>query len=128
MHTRSWISIGALVALLLGGCGEQDDDDGAGAPDAPDGEPAAPEHPDEGEPFDRDRAREQAESFLGVAEDEIEESAMARIVRRDDEEFPATMDLRPGRLNLELDEDAGEHRVTRVTVEVPDGEDELVVE
>ena len=75
-----------------------------------------------------DTGGERAESLLGRSEDAVEESATVRIMRRGDEQLLGTMDLRPGRLNLELDEVDGEYRVTRVVVEVPDGEDELVVE
>lgn len=79
--------------------------------------------------FVREDARERAMTLLGVPEDDIEESEMVRIVRRGDEDLPVTMDLRPGRLNLELDDDGtGTYEVTRVLVEVPDGAEPLVVE
>lgn len=66
---------------------------------------------------------------MGLPEEAIEEDAETRVVRRGDETLPGTMDLRPGRRNVELDDDGtGTFVVTRVTVEVPDGEDPLVVE
>ena len=114
---------GLLAAALLLGCGAAED----GAPGA---EPAPPdpEAPEEVEGFDPERSRELAEGYLGVAEEDVEETVMVRILRRGDEQLAGTMDLRPGRFNLELDEDDdGVYRVTRVVVETEDGED-LVVE
>lgn len=82
-----------------------------------------------GDDFDREAVRARAQELLGLPEGEIDESASLRIVRRGEEDFPVTMDLRPGRMNLELDDDGtGTYRVTRVVVEVPDDEDPLVVE
>jgi catechol 2,3-dioxygenase-like lactoylglutathione lyase family enzyme len=134
------LAVASLTALLLLACGGLDEP--AGSPDPADETPGqeaaerieAPEVPEEPEPgddpfanFDRDEARSQAESHLGITEDDIEESPMVRIVRRGDEDFAVTMDLRPGRLNLELDDDgSGTYVVTRVVVETPDGE--LVIE
>lgn len=78
--------------------------------------------------FDPERSRELAEEYLGVAEEEVEETGMVRILRRGGERFAGTMDLRPGRLNLELDEDDdGVYRISRVVVETEEGED-IVVE
>lgn len=83
---------------------------------------AAPEAPDPDAGFDADRSPAQAEAYLGVAEADIEETVMVRIARRGEEQFPGTMELRPGRLSLELDEDAdGTYRVTRVVLETDDG-------
>ncbi|MEX2627152.1 MAG: hypothetical protein WD225_09715 [Ilumatobacteraceae bacterium] len=95
----------------------------------PVGQAASPSDDPSDESFVREDARERAMTWLGRAEDEIVESEMVRIARRGDEELPVTMDLRPGRLNLELDDDGtGTFTVTRVIVEVPDGEDPLVLE
>lgn len=81
------------------------------------------------DPFDRDEARERARSLLGLREDQIPESRTVRIARRGDDHPALRMDLRPGRCNVELDADgANRFRVTRVEVEVPAGEDALVVE
>ena len=86
-----------------------------------------PPPPAEDEPFDADASRELAERWLGVAEEDIEETVMLRISRRGDEVFPGTMELRPGRFNLELDEDGdGVYRVTRIVIETEEGE--MVVE
>ena len=126
---RCRVAAGVLVtvlAVLLVGCGEIDDGE-PGAEPAPDA-PEAPEEPEEADGFDRERSRELAEGYLGVAEEDVEETVMVRILRRGDEQFAGTMDLRPGRFNLELDpDDEGVYRVTRVVVETEDGED-LVVE
>ncbi len=78
--------------------------------------------------YDREESRARATALIGVHEDDVEESMSQRIVRRGDEHFAVTMDLRPGRLNIELDEVDGAYVVTRVVVEVADGEDPLVVE
>jgi len=111
--------VGVMAALLALGCGGTDDGDA---------EPTPPEAPDESAPFDPERSRELAEGYLGVAEENIEETPLVRIVRRGDEQLPVTMDLREGRLNLELDAaDDDVFRVTRVMVETAEGED-IVVE
>jgi hypothetical protein len=114
-----------VAALLLAACGttEVPDPEPAGRPDD-----AA--EPDGVEDFDRDAARAEAEALLGTPEDELEETPDRRIVRRGDEEFIVTMDLRPGRQNLELDDDStGTYVVTRIVVETPEGgDDNLVIE
>lgn len=140
MRTPS-LAAASFTTLLLLGCGGLDQPGGSpdpGEEDAPGEEapgeaeaPEVPEEPEDDDPFadfDRDDARRQAESYLGVDEDGIEEAPMVRIVRRGDEDYMVTMDLRPGRLNLELDDDSsGTYVVTRVVVETPDDEP-LVVE
>lgn len=78
--------------------------------------------------FDREAVEAEAEALLGRAEGEVTEDGMTRILRRGEEEFAGTMDLRPGRMVLELDDDgSGTYVVTRVTVEVADG-DPIVIE
>lgn len=92
---------------------------------------AQPDNPAEADHFVREDARERAMALLGATEDDIAESEMVRIVRRGSQDLPVTMDLRPGGLNLEVDEDGtgtGTFTVTRVVVEVPDDEDPLAVE
>lgn len=111
---------GVLAAALVAGCG--------GA--AEDGEESGsvPPPPDADEPFDPEASRELAERWLGVVEEDVEETEMLRIARRGEEFFPATLDLRPGRFNVELDEDDdGVYRVTRIIIENDQGES-LVVE
>ena len=71
--------------------------------------------------FQLDIIRAEAENLLGMNENELEPSRMLRITRRGDERFPGTMDLVPGRMNVELDNHAGAYLVTRVVVETPDG-------
>ncbi len=71
--------------------------------------------------FQLDVIRAEAENLLGMNEDELEPSPMLRITRRGDERFPGTMDLVPGRMNVELDNHGGSYLVTRVVVETPDG-------
>lgn len=114
------VVVGVLAVVVISGCG--------GA--AEDGEDAGsvPPPPDADEPFDPEASRELAARWLGVAEEDVEETVMLRIARRGEESFPATMDLRPGRFNVELDEDEdGVYRVTRIIVESDQGES-IVVE
>lgn len=107
---------GRVVAYPAGPSGESDAADSTGCLAASD-------------PFDRDEARRRARSLLGLTEDRIPESRTVRIARRGDDHLALRMDLRPGRCNVELDAGgAGGFRVTRVEVEVPPGEDALVVE
>jgi hypothetical protein len=114
------VLVGMLVAVLALSCGEATMD-GEGAADVP---PPPPED----EPFDAEASRELAERWIGVAEEDLEETVMFRLARRGEEFFPGTMDLRPGRFNVELDEDdQGVYRVTRIVIETEEGES-LVVE
>lgn len=123
MTTRWKLPLVLTIALTLGACTTDD----AGDTEEPD----AGANEEEGSAetgFDRDAQAADARELLGTPEDEIEEDGDTRITRRGDEEYPATMDLRPGRRNLELDDDgSGTYVVTRVIVETPDGEN-LVVE
>ena len=53
---------------------------------------------------------------------------MVRIARRGEEFLPTTLDIRPGRCNVEMDEDDdGVYRVTRIIIE-NDQDASLVVE
>jgi hypothetical protein len=120
-----------VAALLLTACGAEATDPGrSDQPDDAAGEPDDAAGQDGADGFDRDAARAEAEALLGTRESEVEETADRRIVRRGDEQFIVTMDLRPGRQNLELDEDdSGTYVVTRVVVETPEGgDDNLVIE
>jgi hypothetical protein len=114
-----------VAALLLTACGTTE----SPGPE-PAGQPDDAGEQDGAEDFDRDAARAEAEGLLGTPEDGIEQTPDRRIVRRGDEEFIVTMDLRPGRQNLELDDDStGTYVVTRVVVETPEGgDDNLVIE
>ena len=131
----SFISLAALatMAALAAGCSNTQGPDEA-AQEPPGGsEPMAPaaSEPQPSSPFDdfdADAARAEAQALIGLPEAELEQSGSLRIVRRGDERLSATMDLRPGRKNVELDEDDdGRLVVTRVVVETPNGDD-LVVE
>lgn len=122
MRTR--LLIAPLAAcLLLTACGA-DDSAGAGEP-----EPAPTDEVNEDADFDRDQQEADARALLGLPEDEVEEDTDTRIVRRGDEQFPVTMDLRPGRQNVELEDDgSGTFVVTRVIVEAPGDQESIVVE
>lgn len=111
-----------VAALMLMGCTTGEESTPVEPPDLP----PADEVIDDA--YDREESRQRATALLGVHEDDVEESAALRIVRRGDEHFAVTMDLRPGRLNVELDERDDGFVVTRVVVETADGEDPLVVE
>lgn len=111
------VLLAAALTLGLAACGASGDADAA-----------APTPPDPDATFDADVSRALAEGYLGVAESDVTEAPLVRITRRGDEQLPVTMDLREGRLNLELDaDDDGTYRVTRVVVETDQGED-IVVE
>ena len=118
--TSRKVLVGMLIAVLVLSCGEATIE-GEGANDVP-------PPPDEDAPFDPEASRELAERWLGVAEQDVEETVLLRISRRGEEFFAGTMDLRPGRFNVELDEDdQGVYRVTRIVIETEEGES-LVVE
>jgi hypothetical protein len=127
---RPLLTTCTVAALLLTACGttEVTGPEPAGRPDDAAEQDGAEQ--DGAEDFDRETARAEAEALLGTPEDDIEETPDRRIVRRGDEEFIVTMDLRPGRQNLELDDDGtGTHVVTRIVVETPEGgDDNLVIE
>lgn len=120
--------------------GTDDTTDGI-EPDAePTGEETAPDEGDLGdaEPpvdeeieveFDEAAATARAEELLGTAEEDLPtDDPDVRVMRRGDEDMMGTMDLRPGRANLTLDDDgSGTFVVTRIEVETPDGEP-IVVE
>ncbi len=119
----------AVCAVLLGaaGCGAPGSGDPGGARDESAADRMGCLAPSE--PFDRDEARERARALLGLPESQVPESGTVRIARRGDERRALTMELRPGRCNVELDDDgANRFRVTRVSVEVPPGEEALVVD
>jgi hypothetical protein len=72
-------------------------------------------------------AMRRAASLLGTYETDVPDDV--RIARRGDEAFALTMDLVPGRLNVELDTDAdGAYVVTAVTVETEDGSETVTIE
>jgi hypothetical protein len=127
MRARLVVLVLGSIVLLVVACGgesgtlpDEVSPDAGGGTDAPD-EDAAEGGADAG--FDAAEREAAARELLGMAEDEVEEGPDARVVRRGEEELPGTMDLRPGRLNVELDDDgSGTYVVTRVVIEVPDGE------
>lgn len=121
---RMALALTAIIAVSAVACTTSANDDGASPNDeaAAPAEPAPP--PEElGEDFDRDAARANAQTLIGLPEDAFEEAPMRRIVRRGDEHFTVTMDLRPGRQNVELDDDGtGTYVVTKVVIETMDGD------
>jgi hypothetical protein len=95
---------------------------GTGAPETPgDATTVPPGAPDIA------AAVRRAASLLGSHEADVPEDV--RIARRGDEDFALTMDLVPGRLNVELDaDDDGQYVVTAVSVETEDGSETVTVE
>lgn len=115
----------AVVGITIMACTDGSDTDQPASPSVE--EPVSDDVLDDN--YEREEAEARARAVLGRSEEEVETSTAARLVRRGEEHFVVTMDLRPGRLNIELDEDAdGTYVVTRVVVETPDGEDPLVIE
>lgn len=73
-----------------------------------------------GDQFDSEAEKEEARAMLGLAEDELARDV--RVGRRGDEQMMLTEDYVLGRKTVELDADAdGVFRVTKVTVELPEG-------
>jgi hypothetical protein len=95
---------------------------GAGTPELPaDATTVPPGAPDIAAAIRR------AASLLGSYEADV--PGDVRIARRGDEGFALTMDLVPGRLNVELDDDGtGEYVVTSVAIETEDGSEIVTVE
>lgn len=125
------LALAAVPMLALAACGGDDTTEPAGAPvttPAP-SEPAAPGDATTLPPgaVDIGAALRRAASLLGTAEDALPDDV--RIARRGDEQFALTMDLVPGRLTVELDEDeAGQFVVTSVVVETEEGQEVVTVE
>jgi hypothetical protein len=122
------------AAVLVAACGAGGvDSSSTVAPDVtvvPPSEPAATEptgadHGDHGT-FDHDAALESARALLGVREEDLADDV--RVARRGSEEHALTMDLRPGRLTVELDDDGSGYRVVAATVETPDGSETVAVD
>ncbi|MEX2562986.1 MAG: hypothetical protein WD358_06990 [Nitriliruptoraceae bacterium] len=119
------IALVLALAAVLAACATTSPDP---SPDELATEVPAPPPNDLEADLDEDAARDNARALLGLPEESFEESPMRRIVRRGDEHFAVTMDLRPGRQNVELDDDgSGTYVVTKVVIETMDG-DNIVVE
>src|SRR5690606_15253970 len=131
---RSRLALSAVAAAMLAAAACTDDAPGDSSLESPTSntrqtEPNGPPDSNGGAAQDEDPlanfqldvVRAEAEGLLGKSESELELSRMLRIVRRGEDRLPTTMDLRPGRLNVELDNHAGNFVVTRVVVETPDG-------
>lgn len=95
---------------------------GTGAPETPgDATTVPPGAPDIA------AAVRRAASLLSRYEADVPDDV--RIARRGDEEFALTMDLVPGRLNVELDaDDDGQYVVTAISVETENGSETVTVE
>jgi hypothetical protein len=74
--------------------------------------------------FEENRLR--ARELLGLPEDALPDDV--RVARRGDDHMALTMDLQPGRLNVELDERGNGFEVVLVTLETPDGSEEFTLD
>lgn len=74
--------------------------------------------------FEENRLR--ARELLGLPEEALPDDV--RVARRGDEYMALTMDLQPGRLNVELDERGDGFEVVLVTLETPDGSEEFTLD
>lgn len=74
---------------------------------------------DPGDVFPTDRARQDAQGYLGRYEDTLPDDV--RVGRRGAEQMMLTEDYVLGRVTVGLDDDGDGYRVTSVTVELPDG-------
>jgi hypothetical protein len=143
--TSRLLALAAVPLLALAACGDPETTAPAGPPGTTDPAvtspstdpvttpgPATSETPGDattvppGAP-DVAAAIRRAASLLGTYESDVPDDV--RIARRGDEQFALTMDLVPGRLSVELDEDDdGDHVVTAVSVETEDGSEVVTVE
>jgi hypothetical protein len=92
----------ALLATLAVACG--DDDNAASDTTVPDTSEPAGSVPSDCPPEPTD---ESAADLVGLTEEAAADAAEAcgwilRVVRRDGEDLPATLDLRPNRVNVEV--------------------------
>ncbi len=127
--TSRLLALAATTTLALAACGDPATTEPAGAPGTtapvPTPAPDTPDTPGDattvppGAP-DIAAAMRRAASLLGVSEGDVPDDV--RVARRGSEQFPLTADLVPGRLTVDLDEDAGgSFVVTTVAVETEDG-------
>lgn len=132
--TTRFLALAAVPLLALTACGDPDTSpaEAPGTTEPPTAptttEPAAPGDATTLPPGAPDIAAAvgRAASLLGTSERDLPDDV--RIARRGDEQLALTMDLVPGRLTVELDEDDdGVFVVTAVSVETEDGS-ELVTE
>ena len=131
--TTRLVALAAVPVLALTACGDPETAAPGAQPEPVATSPSTdPETPGDattlppGAP-DIAAALRRAASLLGTPEGDVPDDV--RIARVGDEEFALTMDLVPGRLNVELDaNDAGEYVVTAVAVETEDGSELVTVD
>jgi hypothetical protein len=134
MKSLSLTALALALAFSVAACGDATDDaaDDPGAPVAGDPLPdcEGTECDDDGviDPnLDPELGRQDARAVLGMQEDDLPPEV--RIARRGNETFALTEDYVIGRVTVELDDDDGSGmRVTRSTVELPDGPETFELE
>jgi hypothetical protein len=130
MKALSLTALALALVLSVAACGDATDD-AADAPVAGDPLPDCEgvECDDDGviDPnLDPELGRQDARAVLGMQEGDLPPEV--RIARRGDETFALTEDYVIGRVTVELDDDGSGMRVTRSTVELPDGPETFELE
>jgi hypothetical protein len=118
------VPIAGLLILGAAACG---DDDSGGSTTVPATDAAVDNGDSEWTQAQIDEARENAQAYLGVYEDDL--PADIRVARRGDEMFALTADYVIGRSTVELDDtDGSGYRVVTVILELPDGSESFDLE
>jgi hypothetical protein len=137
--TTRLVALAAVPLLALTACGDPETPAPGAQPEpvatSPSTDPVGttePETPGDATTLppgaaDTAAAVRRAASLLGTPEGDVPDDV--RIARRGEEAFALTMDLVPGRLNVELDaNDDGDYVVTAVSVETEDGSELVTVD